>query len=108
MRATLRMIVYLLAFALGGCFLAYYIKPDLFDHLARYENDFAREARILAAGLATILLLSPLSILLRWWQLNSRAREISYTTESGRDAGQLEACLNIHGSAAHLHVRRGS
>ena len=91
MRATLRMILYLLAFALGGCFLAYYIKPDLFAHLVRYESDFSREARILAAGLATILMLSPLSILLRWWQLNRRAREISYTTESGRVSVNLVA-----------------
>ena len=91
MRATLRMIVYLLAFALGGCFLGYYIRPDLFAHVVHYESTYSREARLLAAGLATILTLSPLSILLRWWQLNSRAREISYTTESGRVSVNLVA-----------------
>lgn len=91
MRATLRMILYLLAFALGGCFLAYYIRPELFAHVVQYESGYAREARLLAAGLATILTLSPLSILLRWWQLHSRAREISYTTESGRVSVNLVA-----------------
>ena len=91
MRATLRMILYLLAFALGGCFLAYYIRPELFAHVVHYESTYAREARLLAAGLATILTLSPLSILLRWWQLHRRSREISYTTESGRVSVNLIA-----------------
>lgn len=91
MRATLRMIVYLLAFALGGCFLAYYIRPDFFANLITYEREYQHEARILSAGLATVLTLSPLSILLRWWQLHRRAREISYTTESGRVSVNLVA-----------------
>jgi hypothetical protein len=91
MRATLRMILYLLAFVLGGCFLAYYIRPEYFANVVDYESGYRREARLLAAGLATILTLSPLSIMLRWLQLHRRAREISYSTESGKVSVNLVA-----------------
>jgi hypothetical protein len=91
MRAALRILLYLLSFAFGGVLLAYYLYPGLFNDLVEYEQGYPKEARILAAGLAMLLMLTPLSILLRWLQVHRRSREISYSTERGRVAVNLVA-----------------
>jgi hypothetical protein len=91
MRTALRLMLYLMSFALGGVLLGYYLHPGWFDVLVSYEGRYPAEARILAAGLAMLLMLIPLSILLRWLQVHRRSREISYSTERGRVAVNLIA-----------------
>jgi hypothetical protein len=91
MRATLRMVLYLAAFAVGCAFMAYYLQPELLDPALRYHGDHPASTRAIAAGIATIFLLCPLVLLLRWWQLRRRAREISYDIESGRVSVSLQA-----------------
>lgn len=85
------MLLYLLSFAFGGVLLAYYLQPALFADLVAYEQGYPREARLLAAGLSMLLMLTPLSILLRWFRVHRRSREISYSTERGRVAVNLVA-----------------
>lgn len=91
MRAILRILLYLMALTLGAGCMAYYWRPDLFQVVVAFEQEHPREAALVAAGLAMILLLSPLSILLRWVQARQRAKEISYTTDTGRVSVNLIA-----------------
>lgn len=91
MRAALRIMLYLLSFAFGGVLLGYYLYPPLFANLVEYEQGYPREARLLAAGLSMLLMLTPLSILLRWFRVHRRSREISYSTDRGRVAVNLVA-----------------
>jgi len=49
------------------------------------------EGRMVASGVAAVLLLSPLAIMLRYWQATRRARDISYQTEHGRISVNLIA-----------------
>jgi hypothetical protein len=82
MRAALRMLVYLACGAIGALLVANLFQPTLVDRIAAFLK--TEEGRLISSGLAIILLLSPLAILLRWWQASRRAREISYQTENGR------------------------
>src|SRR5690606_3354113 len=91
MRAILRILLYLMALTLGAGCMAYYWRPGLFQVVVAFEQEYPREAGLVAAGLAMILLLSPLSILLRWVQARQRAKEISYTTDTGRVSVNLIA-----------------
>ncbi len=91
MRATLRMVLYLTAFAVGCAFMAFYLQPEYLDEALRFHGAHPGYTRMIAAGLATIFLLCPLVILLRWWQLRRRSREISYDIESGRVSVSLQA-----------------
>jgi hypothetical protein len=91
MRSVLRILLYLMALALGAGMMAYYWQPELFAHVVEFENEHPREARLVAAGLAMVLLLSPLSIMLRWIQATRRGREISYSTDTGRVSVNLIA-----------------
>jgi hypothetical protein len=91
MRAVLRILLYVMALVLGAAMLAYYWDPGVFVHVERFRVDFPREARLVAAGLAMVLLLSPLSILLRFVQAARRSKEISYTTDTGRVSVNLIA-----------------
>ncbi len=91
MRAVLRILLYLMALTLGGAFLVYYWMPELFLHVIAFESAYPREASLVAAGLAMILTLAPLSILLRWVQARQRSKEISYSTDTGRVSVNLIA-----------------
>ncbi len=91
MRATLRMVLYLIAFAIGCAFMAFYQRPDFLDDVLLWHDAYPTYTRLIAAGLATIFLLCPLVLLLRWWQLRRRSREISYDIESGRVSVSLQA-----------------
>ena len=91
MRAVLRCLLYLMALILGVGMLAYYWKPELFLHVIAFESAYPREARLVAAGLAMILTLIPLTILLRWVQARQRSKEISYSTDTGRVSVNLIA-----------------
>jgi len=91
MRSVLRTLLYLMALTLGAGMMAYYWRPDFFAYVVDFHQDHPRDARLVAAGLAMVLLLSPLSILLRWIQATRRSKEISYTTDTGRVSVNLIA-----------------
>jgi hypothetical protein len=89
MRAAMRMVLYLTAFAAGGLLVAMNALPEFGER----AHLFLRSARgqLVSDGLAVVFLVCPLIILLRWWQVVRRAREISYTTESGKISVSLIA-----------------
>ncbi len=89
MRLTLRLMLYLLAMAIGALLVANNVYPWLADLGAQYlKRD---EGMLMSSGVATILLITPLGLFLRWLQVNRRAREISYVTEAGRISVNLVA-----------------
>jgi hypothetical protein len=95
MRAPLRVLMYAFAMAIGALlvlnnlFLARGMPVTPFQWLATFL--VTSEGRMVASGLAAVLLLSPLAILLRYWQATRRARDISYQTEHGRISVNLIA-----------------
>src|SRR4051812_2159835 len=89
MRAALRVLVYLSAMAIGGLLVANLFEPALAERIAQFLK--TEEGRLISSGIAVIVLLSPLAILLRWWQVMRRARDISYQTENGRISVSLIA-----------------
>lgn len=76
------MLLYLTAMAVGAGLLACDFRPSLLDEAVAYIRQ--PPGRFVAMGVAAIFLLGPLAIFLRWWQARRNAREISYTTETGR------------------------
>ena len=89
MRAALRMMMYLSCMVIGAMLVMTLFRPSVIDVVAMFLQTYS--GRLVASGLAIILLLSPLAILLRWWQVMRRAREISYQTENGRISVSLQA-----------------
>jgi hypothetical protein len=95
MRATLRLMMYAFAMLVGALlvtnnvFLAHGAFVTPMEWIARFL--LTEEGRIVASCLAAVLLLSPLGILLRYWQATRRARDISYQTEHGRISVNLIA-----------------
>jgi hypothetical protein len=89
MRLALRMLMYLACMLIGAMLMATLFRPVVLDVVAQFLHTYS--GRLVASGLAFILLLSPLAILLRWWQVMRRAREISYQTENGRISVSLQA-----------------
>ncbi|MBA3710786.1 MAG: hypothetical protein H0W83_18430, partial [Planctomycetes bacterium] len=89
MRAALRMMMYIAAMAVGALLVANNFRPNIGDWIAGFSK--TDEGRLVASGVAVILMLSPLAIFLRWMQVMRRAREISYQTENGRISVNLIA-----------------
>jgi hypothetical protein len=89
MRAALRVLVYLTAMAIGGLLVGNLFQPTLAEHIAAFLK--TEEGRLISSGIAVVVLLAPLAILLRWWQVMRRARDISYQTENGRISVSLIA-----------------
>lgn len=89
MRGVLRILLYVITILLGLFLAAVYARPELVDMVASLaKTSEGRWACGLAAG---ILLVSPLVILLRWFQSIRRNREISYDTDNGKISVNLMA-----------------
>jgi len=89
MRAVLRMLMYLACMVIGALLVVNLFRPGVIDQVALFLHSYS--GRLASSGTAIILLLSPLAILLRWWQIMRRSREISYQTENGRISVSLQA-----------------
>ncbi|MBA2479861.1 MAG: hypothetical protein H0V44_04295 [Planctomycetes bacterium] len=89
MRAALRMMMYIAAMAIGTLLVANNFRPGVADVIVTFLK--TEEGRLVASGIAVILMLSPMAIFLRWMQVMRRAREISYQTENGRISVNLIA-----------------
>lgn len=89
MRGVLRILLYVITILLGLFLLAVTLRPELADLVASLaKTQEGQWACSLAAG---ILLVSPLAILLRWFQSIRRNREISYETDNGKISVNLMA-----------------
>jgi hypothetical protein len=89
MRVVMSLLLHLTAFAVGALVLATYAEPALHDALAQFL--LQPNSYLVVGGVAIIFVLCPLAIMLRWWQVFRRAREISYTTENGKISVSLIA-----------------
>jgi hypothetical protein len=89
MQVLLRWTVYVPAVAIGGVLWGVNVSQEQANLVA----DFIRsdEGRLIVAIPAALLLVMPLALILRWWQIARRSREISYTTESGKVSVNLIA-----------------
>lgn len=90
MRAFLRWLAFLISLALGGLLAVFTIWPETVEPVMRWLRDDP-DGRWTGAGMAIVLLTSPLVWLLRWVQAQRRSREISYTTDNGRISVNLIA-----------------
>ena len=89
MRGVLRILLYVITILLGVFLAAVNFRPELADMVASLAK--TREGQW-ACGLASgTLLISPLVILLRWFQSIRRNREISYETDNGKISVNLMA-----------------
>ena len=89
MQTFLRWTVYLPAMAIGVVLLvAWWHVPFA---IALADGMRSELGRLLGACVAGILLIMPCALVLRWWQVARRSREISYTTESGKVSVNLIA-----------------
>jgi hypothetical protein len=89
MAAVFNALLYLTAFLVGAGLLAACTEPLISTQIL----DFLRtpNGNMVMAGVALVFLLCPLAVLLRWWQVFRRARDISYTTENGKISVSLIA-----------------
>ena len=89
MRAVFNALLYITAFLVGGGLLAACSEPLINTQIL----DFLRtpNGNMVMAGVALVFLICPLTVLLRWWQVFRRARDISYTTENGKISVSLIA-----------------
>ncbi len=89
MAAVFNALLYLTAFLVGAGLLAACTEPLISAQIL----DFLRtpNGNMVMAGVALVFLLCPLAVLLRWWQVFRRARDISYTTENGKISVSLIA-----------------
>jgi hypothetical protein len=77
------------AFVIGGLALAGYLAPEFGQLLGAFLHQ--PNSDLIVCAIAGIFVLCPLGILLRWWQVFRRARDISYTTENGKISVSLIA-----------------
>ncbi len=89
MSAVFNALLYITAFLVGAGLLAACTEPMINVQIL----DFLRtpNGNMVMAGLALVFLLCPLAVLLRWWHVFRRARDISYTTENGKISVSLIA-----------------
>lgn len=90
MRAFLRWFVFVVGFVAGALLALVMVWPQALDLASRLLHD-SGTVRLFAAGVAGMVLVSPLLMLLRWLQAMRRSREISYTTDNGRISVNLIA-----------------
>jgi hypothetical protein len=93
MRSVLRIAVYIAAF-IAGCMLAtmmavMFFKPELASDAGGLLHDPI--AMVACWALATVLVLCPVWLAMRWLIAHRHAREISYVTESGKVSVSLVA-----------------
>jgi hypothetical protein len=89
MQATLRMILYVTAIAVGVLAMVFSLSPAARDSIVAA---LAQPTAPLACGaLAIVLLATPVALALRWYQVWRRARDISYTGDNGRISVSLIA-----------------
>ncbi|MEK7415734.1 MAG: hypothetical protein AAB263_20705 [Planctomycetota bacterium] len=90
MRAFLRWFVFVVGVAFGGLLAMFNLWPDTVEPVMYWFRDHA-SGHVIGITLASILLVSPLLMILRWLQAMRRSREISYTTDNGRISVNLVA-----------------
>lgn len=90
MRAFLRWFVFAVGFTAGCALALVMVWPDALELASRLLHENAT-IRLAAAIIASLVLVSPLLMLLRWLQALRRSREISYTTDNGRISVNLIA-----------------
>jgi hypothetical protein len=86
---TVRILIYLTAFAVGAVLLgcnSYAAFSAIVQRYLATSNGF-----LVSSGIALLFLLGPLMMLAAWWQVFRRARDISYTTENGKISVSLIA-----------------
>jgi hypothetical protein len=89
MRAVMSILLHLTAFVVGGLAIAGYLAPEFGRPLHLFLEQPNSELVVMA--ISGIFVLCPLAILLRWWQVFRRARDISYSTENGKISVSLIA-----------------
>ncbi len=82
-------LLHVTAFVVGGLALAGYLAPEFGQPLGEFLKK--PNSDLIVCAIAGIFVLCPLVILLRWWQVFRRARDISYTTENGKISVSLIA-----------------
>jgi hypothetical protein len=83
MRATLAILLGLLAFAVGGLLLSGHLWPQWESDLHQWVVT-ATTGQMVGGVIGGLLMILPLMQALRWWREWRRSREISYTTDHGR------------------------
>jgi hypothetical protein len=89
MRSVMSILLHLTAFVVGGLAIAGYLAPEFGLLLLSFVKQPNSDLVVLA--IAGIFVLCPLAIMLRWWQVFRRARDISYSTENGKISVSLIA-----------------
>jgi hypothetical protein len=89
MRSVMSILLHLTAFVVGGLAIAGYLTPEFGQLLGAFLHQPNSDLVVMA--IAGIFVICPLIILLRWWQVFRRARDISYSTENGKISVSLIA-----------------
>jgi hypothetical protein len=89
MRVVMSTLLHLTAFAVGCLVLAGFVYPTISDQVVVFLRQ--PNGSLVSGGISLIFVICPLAILLRWWRVSRRAREISYTTENGKISVSLIA-----------------
>lgn len=95
MRATLRIVLYLLFFVHAAALIAgawaWHRRPDLLNSVLAWPP--AHEERVvwIAAIVGGVIVACQTYLTLRWLQIHRRAREVSYTTDNGSVSVKLVA-----------------
>ncbi len=89
MRAAMSILLHMTAFVVGGLAIAGFLAPEFGKPLHAFLEQPHSDLVVMAVS--GIFVLCPLAILLRWWQVFRRARDISYSTENGKISVSLIA-----------------